>query len=213
MVAERDGDAQLVLAQPQVFGDHQCVDGVGLGAGDDLAVAPGLDRVRADRDHLVAGLEPGVDQPAVGSLDAHRHVGAVAEFAEPADQVGEPVGGVGDGEGGLDLSGVVEDAHVVGLRGPVDPDVEQGDRRGQEVGQRFSLGWQRRPDEEAGCRAVTDWRSAARPSDAGLQPRGSRGRRCHAGSSRATSTGRHPDPRRVRTTSIIPMPDRKRVHQ
>jgi hypothetical protein len=70
---------------------------------------------------------------------------------------------------------VVDDAHDVGLGDPVDPDIEQRDRRGQNVRQGFSLSRQRRPGQEAACRAVTDWRSAARPSDAGLQPRESRG--------------------------------------
>jgi hypothetical protein len=213
LVAERDGDAQLVLTQPQVLSDHQGVAGVGLGAGDDLSVAPGLDRVGADRHDRVTGFEQGVDEPAVGSLDPDRDVGAVTELAEPADQVGEPVGGVSDGEGRLHSARVIKDARVVGLGRPVDPDIEQGDRCGQKVGQGFSLSWQQRPGEEAGCRAVTDWRSTARPSDAGLQPRESRGRRCHAGPRGATTLGRHPDPRRVRTTSIIPMPARKRVHQ
>ena len=213
LVAERGGDPESVLAQAQVLGDHQRVAGVGLRPGDDLPVTPGLDRVGADRDHGVAGFEQRVDQASVGPFDTDRDIDALPETSEPADQVGEPVGGVGDREPGLHPAGVVQDAHGVGLRGPVDPDVEQREWCGQEIRHGFSFSWQRRPGEEAACRAVTDWRSVARPSDAGSQPRQSRGRRCHAGPRGATNPGRHLDPRRVLTTSIIPMPVKNRVHQ
>ena len=43
---------------------------------------------------------------------------------------------------------------------------------------------------------------------AGLQPRESRGRRGHQGRHTATATGRHPDSRRVPTTSKLPVPAR-----
>ncbi|MEJ7744028.1 MAG: hypothetical protein WKF73_16715 [Nocardioidaceae bacterium] len=49
--------SEPVVAQPQVLRDHRGVPGVGLRPGQHLALAPGLDRVRADRDHRVPGLE------------------------------------------------------------------------------------------------------------------------------------------------------------
>ena len=71
--------------------------------------------------------------------------------------------------------------------------------------------WQRRPGGEAGSRAVTNRRSAARLPVAGLRPRESQGRRCHCGHSLATDQGRLPGPRRVPTSSTLAMPMRKRV--
>jgi hypothetical protein len=53
----------------RLLGDYLGVAGVGLGARDDLALAPGLDGVGADRDHRMAGLQQPVDQPAVGAFD------------------------------------------------------------------------------------------------------------------------------------------------
>jgi hypothetical protein len=64
-----------MVAQPQVLGDHLGVAGVGLGARDDLALAPGLDGVGADRDHRVTGLQQPVDQPAVGAFERDRQPG------------------------------------------------------------------------------------------------------------------------------------------
>ena len=61
-----DGDAQLVLTQPQVLGDHQGVAGVALGSRDHLAVAPGFDRGRLDRHDRVPGLQQCIDQPPSG---------------------------------------------------------------------------------------------------------------------------------------------------
>jgi hypothetical protein len=49
----------------RLLGDLLGVAGVGLGARDDLALAPGLDGACADRDHRVAGFQ----QPAVGAFD------------------------------------------------------------------------------------------------------------------------------------------------
>ena len=55
---ERGGWAQPVGTQPETLGDHRGVagfgPGAGPGAGQHLAVAPGLDRVRADRNQRVA---------------------------------------------------------------------------------------------------------------------------------------------------------------
>ena len=129
----RDGDAKLVLAQPQVLGDHQGVAGVALGPGQHLAVAPGLDRVRLDRDHRVAGLQQRVDQPPAGALDRDWHPGGLAEGGQPPDQGGEPGSGMLDGELGLQQAVVIGHGHGMGLGRPVDPGEERHDRhaRGQ----------------------------------------------------------------------------------
>jgi hypothetical protein len=106
---------QLVVAQPQVLGDHGGVAGVGLRAGQHLPVPPGLDRVRLDRHDRVPGLQQQVDQAAVGPLDRDRHVGGVAEAGQPAGQPGDPVGRMGDRELGGDLARGVHHAHRVDL--------------------------------------------------------------------------------------------------
>jgi hypothetical protein len=111
-----------VVAQPQVLGDHLSVASVGLGARDDLALAPGLDGVGADRDHRVAGLQQPVDQPAVGAFDRHGQPGWSTEPAQAGDEVVEPGGRVGDAEGADCLAGLVEHADGVFGRRPVDSD-------------------------------------------------------------------------------------------
>src|SRR5664279_5112149 len=92
---------------------------------------------------------------------------------------------------------------------PINTDVEQ------RFGHRHpsSSQWQRRHDEEADYRAVTDWRSTAHPSVAGPQPRKNRGRRCHEGRRTATEPRRHPGSRRVPTTATSSMPVLRSVHQ
>ena len=134
----------------------------------------------------------------------------LAETSESAQQLGEPGRGVGDGERRGDTAGTVQDTHGVCLGGPVDADVA---RRLGEGHDQFSFGRQRRPDEGAGLRAVTDWRSTAHPFDAGLQPRENRGRRCHRGPRQATEQSRHPGPRRVPTAGTLSGPTQGRVDQ
>ena len=197
-------DPQLVRAQPQVPGDHRGVAGVGFRAREHLAVPPGPDRVRPDRHHRVPGLQQEVRQAAIRALDGHRQIAGVSVAGQPADQRGDPVRGMPDRELGCDLPRGVHHAHGMGLSGPVDPGEEQRFR--QRKRQPGSSRWQRRPGEEDSCRAVTNRRSAARLPVASPCPRRNRGRRCHAGPSRATSTGRHPGSRRVPATSTVEVP-------
>jgi hypothetical protein len=192
----RRDDAQPMRAQPQVLRDHLGVASVVLGTGEHLAVPPRLDRLRLDRDDRVAGLQQRVNQPPVRALDPDRDAVGVTQPGQPASQVGEPGGGVLDGEPDSDPSGGVQHAHRMRLGGPVHPDVVGG-MVGQGKRHRNSSRRQRRPGVEAACRAVTNWRSAARSSVAGPQPRQNRGRQCHRGPQRATITGRHPGSRRV----------------
>jgi len=199
---ERRKGAQPVAAQPQVLGDHHGVAGVGLGARQDLGVAPGLDRVGGDRDHRVAGLEQPVDQAAVGPLDRDGQPGWLPETAQPADELREPVGGVGDLEGGHPRAGLVEHAHGVAFGRPVDSDEHV-----------CSLWWQRQFGDEDAGRVVTDWRSTARPSVAGGRSSGSWGRQCHADPRGVTAQGRHPSPHRSQTTKTMPALVNRRVDQ
>jgi hypothetical protein len=53
MAGQRCGGAQPVEAHSQVVGDHMCVAGIGLRAGEDFGLAPGPDRVGFDRQHRV----------------------------------------------------------------------------------------------------------------------------------------------------------------
>jgi hypothetical protein len=210
LVAIRGGGGQPVIAQPQVLGDDRGVPGIGLGAGQHLAFPPGLDRVRADRHHRVPGLQQQVHQPPGRPLDRDRQIRRVAIAGQAPHQRCDPFGGVLDGELGGDRPGRVQHAHRVLGRSPVDPGEEP--RLGQRQRHLISSRWQRRPGGgEAGSRAVTNRRSAARLPVAGLQPRESRGRRCHTGPSQATEPGRLPGSRRVPTPSTLTMPVRKRV--
>jgi hypothetical protein len=199
---ERLQDPQPVVAQAQVLGDHGGVAGVVLGARQHLGVAPGLDGVGLDRHDRVAGFQQPVDQPTVGAFDRHRQRGRFAEPSQSGHQLVEPIGGVADLEGGGLAAGVVEHAHRVTLRRPVDP--------AEHVP---SSGWQRHLGEEGFVRAVTDWRSAARPSVAGHKPSGSWGRQCHAGPQGATDPGHHPSSHRSHTAKTMPASVKGRVHQ
>ena len=75
----------------------------------------------------------------------------------------------------------IDDADGVLVRRPVDADVHGS-----------SLVWQHGSGPEDISRAVTDWRSVARPSVAGPSSSGDRGRQCHAGPRGATDPGRSP---------------------
>jgi len=139
--------------------------------------------------------------------------GAGSVGAESSDELGEPVAGVLDREGRPDPPGLVEDTYAVGLGGPVDPDVKQRNRCGQNIRPEFSWRWQRRSGDEVACRAGTARRSATRPSDTDPPPRESRARRCPDGSRGATNSGCHSDRRLVLTTRIKTMPVRMQAHQ
>ena len=139
-----------------------------------------------------------------GRSMADRQIAGVTVAGQAADQRGDPVRGMPDHELGHDLARGVQHAHGMGLSGPVDPGEEQRIR--QRKRHRNSSRWQRRPGEEDSYRAVTNRRSAARLPVAGPCPRRNRGRWCHAGPSRATSTDRHPGSRRVPTTSTYRYP-------
>ena len=72
---------------------------------------------------------------------------------------------------------------------------------------------QRRRGEGIDHQTLTNWRSAARLSDAGLRPREDRGRRRHSGPLRATDAGRHLSPRRVPTTNTHRVSAKRMVPQ
>lgn len=118
------GDLEPVGPQPQVFGDHGGIPGVGLGARHHLAFPPGFEGVRGDRHDRVSGLQEQVDQPPAGALDPDRHIGRIGVFGQAAQQRRDALGGVLDGEPGDDLPCGVHHAHGVDLGGPVQADVE-----------------------------------------------------------------------------------------
>jgi len=62
-------DPQLGVADPQVIGDHVCISGVGLGAGDDLGLPPDLDGVGLDRPTPlhVAGMTVSINATSITS--------------------------------------------------------------------------------------------------------------------------------------------------
>ncbi len=207
----RGGGGQPVPPQPQIFRDHRGVGGIGLGTREHLALAPGLDRVWADRHDRVPGLEQQVDQSPVAAFDPDRDVDRLAELGQPMHQQGDPVGGMLHGELRQHLPFDVDHAHGVDLSSPVDADEELSGGQGKR--QSNSSQWQRRRlgGDEAGSRVVTNRRSTALLPVADLQPRENRGRWCHAGPPRATSPDRHPGSRRVPTASTVTVPTRKRV--
>ena len=121
-------------AQPQVLRDHRGVAGVGLGAGQHLALAPGLDRVRADRHDRVPGLEQQVDQPPVRAVRSPTGMSAGSpSLASRRISAAIPSAVCSTVNCDSDLPGGVEHAHRVDLGGPVDPDEEQRVRQRQET--------------------------------------------------------------------------------
>jgi hypothetical protein len=146
------------------------------------------------RHRRMAGLQQPVHQAAIGSFGRHRHLGRIAVASQTCGEPIKALRAVCDGEAVNHSALVIEDAHGVFLRRPVDPCEHV-----------VSLVvWQHNLDEEDVPRAVTDWRSAARPSVAGPPSSEDRGRRCHRGPRRATEPGRHPDPHRVTGTLTAP---------
>ena len=159
------------------------------------------DVVVADTTGFVAGRQ-GIDEAPVRAFDRDRHRLGLTEAAQPAGQVREPVRGMGDGERGGLLPVLVENAHAVALRGPVDPDVvgRFADRQRQ---QDSFHRWQRRDSaDEAGSRVVTNRRSTALLPVAGPRPRREPG----AAVSSRPSKGDHHEPspgsRRVPTATL-----------
>jgi hypothetical protein len=120
----RDGAVVVPIGTDQI-GQHLGVTAVGLAARCGVAVAVAVHRHRVDRVHLVAGSDQRADQqPAVGLDPDHdlvRLLGMTRDaLVEPAD-TGRTV---------TDLELLqrgplgVEDAHLVGVLGPVDPNVD-----------------------------------------------------------------------------------------
>ena len=202
--------AQPVRAQPQVLGDDRGVAGVGLRAGEHLAVAPGLDRVRADRHDRVPGLEQRVDQPSVRALDRDRHIRRVA--------VAWPAGATAAANPSA-VCAIVNSA--CDLARPRPARRPRASRRPSRPRRRTALQAAqatRSPHDGSDdpARRPTTGRSltgALRrvPLSPVCSPARSRGRRCHAGPQRATAPGRHPGSRRVPTTSTLSVPMRKMV--
>ena len=162
--AERPKSAQIVVTQAQVVGDHLGVTRIALGARADLGLAPRLDRRRLDRHDRMTGVEEPVDESSVRPLDGDGQLGRVAVPHEPADEALEAVGRMADREPLGNPTGIVDDADGMLIRRPVDPRKH-----------RSSLVWQHDLGDEDLSRAVTDWRSAARPSVAGRTSRGTGG--------------------------------------
>jgi hypothetical protein len=69
----------------------------------------------------MACLEKLVHQAAVGALDRDRKGRRILQLPQPAHELLEPFGAVGDGERGQPVATIVKHADGVLLRSPVDP--------------------------------------------------------------------------------------------
>ena len=198
----RHGGRQPVVAQPQVLRDDRSVP-----ASD---WAP--DSTSPSRQALIAfGLTGTTGWPPSSSRstsrpseppDCHWQISGVTELRQAADQHGDPVRGMLDGELGHGLARGVHHAHGMRGSGSVDPGKDLGIR--QHERQRGSLQWQRRPGEEDSHRAVTnaDFHAANSPLAAAwhavafgesaqvsrLGPAGARRSRCRDLPARASLT-------------------------
>jgi hypothetical protein len=161
LLAERTQHAQLVMPAAQVLRDHPRIAGIALGARADLGLPPRLDRGRLDGHHGMARLEQVVDEAAVRAFDRDRHLVGSTVTRQTVCQAGESLTAVANREAVGHTACVIDDADGVLLRRPIDPDEH-----------RPSLVWQHEFGTEDVSRAVTDWRSTARPSVAGRSPRG-----------------------------------------
>ncbi len=197
LVTEGLQDPQVTQTQPQVLGDDLGVTGIRLGSRGHLGLPPCLDGPARHGHHPMPGFEQPVDQSAVGALDRHRHLPGNAQRHQPCHQLGEPVLGVSDHEGG-DLCAVrVDDTDSVLLGGPVDP--HEFHR-----GRQFQLCHSALLSSVSG-RVLDERVPAGRSLTGALRrfpllpvsgPRESGGRQCHRGPRRATEPGRHPHPHR-----------------
>ena len=126
------------------------IRGVSLAAGGGVARPGRLEGVGVNGHELKPGVDERVDEQARGPLEGDAEPAAVAEAAQPADELGEARGGVGYGALPADPAGVIEDAEGVSRTRPVDADEESHcvvSRDGETL-----------RGERSG-RSLTDWRS------------------------------------------------------
>ncbi len=130
VVRGRPPRPEAMAIGPQQIGEDERIAGVTLAAGGGVAWAAGLERVGVDRYDLHPGLDEGIDEQAGGAFERDPKGAAVEQAPQAAEQLREPLGGVGDGALPLDAARVVKDADRVGLTRPVDPDHEHRPRPG-----------------------------------------------------------------------------------
>ena len=112
--------APAVAVGAQQVGQQVGVRGIALGAMAAVARTAGLDGVGMDREDLVTSLDQRVDDQARGPLDGDAHAGTPARQA--AHQLGQALPVVRNIEAIEHRAGRVDDAHGMGLSGPVQPD-------------------------------------------------------------------------------------------
>ncbi len=150
VVRGRPPRPEAMAIGPQQIGEDGRIAGVTLAAGGGVAWAAGLERVGVDRYDLHPGLDEGIDEQAGGAFERDPKGAAVEQAPQAAEQLREPLGGVGDGALPLDAARVVKDADRVGLTRPVDPDEES---------HCVASGGSETLRGERSGRSLTDWRS------------------------------------------------------
>jgi hypothetical protein len=113
-----------VAVGAQDVGQHEGIARIGLAARGAVARAAGLDDVRMDRDHRVAGPDQGIDDQARGPLDGDRQRGRRRDAREPGQQFGEAGTVVPGADAGDDPAGAVNDAGGVAGAAPIQTRVE-----------------------------------------------------------------------------------------
>lgn len=125
---------RVIFARGACLAVNVCRPGIGgarLGAGEDLALRPCRDRVRADRYDRVSSLEQQDHQPPVRGFDCDRNIFRFTVSRQPANRGGDPLREVVDGEARQDLTFLIHDTHGMGFSSPVDSDEERSDRNSE----------------------------------------------------------------------------------
>lgn len=104
----------------QDIGSDVGVARIGLAERSSVARPCSLERVGMDGRDGEASFSKDVDDQPGGALDEDGELVARTEAIEAVDQVGEPLAGMTNGEGGTDLTGGIDDADIVLVAGPVD---------------------------------------------------------------------------------------------
>ena len=112
-------DPEAVAVGAQVVGQAVAVLRIGLGPGGTPAGPGGVERVGVDRHHRMACCQQPLHDQAARPLDRHRQLCGLSVAGKPLQAPGDPILGVLHLEGIDQPAGIVDDAHVVGLAGPI----------------------------------------------------------------------------------------------
>ena len=186
LVGQRRQRAEAMPVRAQQVRQQVRVAEVRLALRRGVPWARRLDGVGMDGHHREPLLDERVDDEAGGPLDRHAQLGCWCELGQASDEVLHPTGGVCRGEPSDDRTTLVDHAHGVFARGPVQANEK---RHG------YFLAGTTTADARGTCRTLINWRSTAFEPGRNILlsvkvPRSLRGGGSHCGRRAASGQGR-----------------------